>query len=151
ALTQLKHGRFDDAWRSAQLQRGAFDRRLLSLRLLERCPAAMSARITALRRRVDANRDLRRGWHLPPTMSEVNWPGVLDELDANSELMRLEGEYYAPENLRTTSLQELQSSLPDNYAYIGWLNCRFADGFLDSPGRILDACWMYVIRSRGPI
>ena len=149
ALADLKRGRPTEAWESLQRQRGILNKRLLTLNRSTAGPKG--ARIRQLRKEVDEDRALRRQWKLPDTADAIDWPGVIRELDVNAELFRLEAESYAPDVTKVVSLEELQSVLPDNYAYIGYLNCRFADGFLASPGRILDVCWMYVIRSRGPV
>lgn len=151
ALAELKRGRTEEAWHSLQVQRGVMDKRLRSLNQLAARSPKTYARVRSLRNRIDANRDLRRQWHEAQGLGEVNWPRVLDELDANAELFRLEAGYYSPEVIKTVSLRDFQSVLPDNYAYIGWLDCRFADAFLNSPGKILDSCWMYVVRSEGPV
>lgn len=151
ALAQLKRGKDNDAWQSLQQYRGLMDKRLRSLdRIAARSPETY-ARVRALRKRVDSNRSLRRQVDPPQSLREINWPRVLDELEANAELFRVEADYFAPEVEKTVSLAELQSALPKNYAYIGWLNCAVADALLSSNDRILDECWMYVVRSRGPI
>lgn len=149
ALADLKRGRPTEAWESLQRQRGLVMKRLQTLNRSAADPNG--ARIRQLRKEVEEHRALRRQWKLPATAQAIDWPAVIDELDANAELFRLEGESYAPDVTKVVSLSELQSVLPDNYAYIGWLNCRFGDGFRESPGRILDSCWMYVIRSHGPV
>lgn len=151
ALAELKRGKDIDAWQSLQRYRGLMDKRLRSLdQIADRSPQTYS-RVRELRKRVDSNRSLRRQMAPPQTLREIDWPRVLDELEANAELFRLEAAYYAPEVEKTVSLAELQSALPQNYAYIGWLNCRVGDALLSSTDRILDECWIYVVRSRGPI
>jgi len=149
ALADLKRGRPTEAWESLQRQRGILNKRLLTLNRSTSGPKG--ARIRQLRKEIDEHRALRRQWKLPDTAHAIDWAEVIGELDVNAELFRLEAESYAPDVSKVVSLEELQSVLPDNYAYIGWLNCRFADGFQVSTGRILDSCWMYVIRSRGPV
>jgi len=149
ALADLKRGRPTEAWESLQRQRGILNKRLQTLNGSATDPNG--ARIRQLRKEVDTHRALRRQWKQPDTVHAIDWSEVIRELEVNAELFRLEAEFYAPHVSEVVSLKELQSVLPDNYAYIGWLNCRLGDGFRASPGRILDTCWMYVIRSRGPV
>ena len=151
AIAQLKRGQGEEAWCSLQRYRGLMDKRLRSLNQLSVRAPKIYARVSALRKRIDSNRSLRRQVNQPQTLREVDWARVLDELEANAELIKLEAAYYAPEVEKTVSLAELQSTLPDNYAYVGWLNCRIGDALLVSTEQILDACWIYVVRSHGSI
>lgn len=151
ALTQLKQGRVEEAWASLQRYRSPAGKRLNSLReWSSRAPRSYHL-VAAARADVVAKRTLRRhnnGWS---SIDEIDWDSVVDELDANARLSKLEAGYYAPDVSRRALLEDLQASLPDDWAYIGWLDSRVGNELLCSTGPILDSRWMYIVRAQGPI
>jgi CHAT domain-containing protein/tetratricopeptide (TPR) repeat protein len=151
ALTQLKQGRPEEAWKSLQYYRAPVGKRLQSLADWKRRSPSTYAEVLKLRETVVERRGLRRRAAPPQNTSEVDWSAVVDELEANARLFRLEASYYAADAVRSVELAELQAVLPQDHAYIGWLDSRIGDELLTSPGSILDSRWMFIVRSTGPL
>lgn len=151
ALTQLKQGKEVEAWESLQRYRSPAGKRLASLGRWEQRSRASYAAVTAVRREVVERRSLRRQKLDWGSMADVDWNSVLAELEANARLNLMEARYYAQDVATGVSLEDLQASLPADWAYVGWLDSRVADDLLCSPGPILDSRWMYIVRSRGPV
>lgn len=150
ALSKLKRSDYDGAWYALQRYRSTSGKRLANLRNDSLAPSR-SARVLDLRRAVVADRSLRRHRDANDTTMPLQWRDVIDELEANARLFALEGENYATRVAATVSLDELQASLENDWAYVGWLESRIGNDLLCSTSTIVDSRWLYIVRSRGPI
>ena len=150
ALSKLKQGDYDGAWYALQRYRSTSGKRLANLRNDSLAPSR-SARVLDLRRAVVADRSLRRHRDANDATMPLQWREVIDELEANARLFALEAENYATRVAATVSIDELQASLEDDWAYVGWLDSRIGNDLLCSTSTIVDSRWLYIVRSRGPI
>jgi len=151
ALAQLKQEKFDEAWTSLQRYRSPSGVRLLGFADWRTRQPASFETVTKLRHEVVAKRSLRRLRQPWATLDEVDWDAVIDELEANAQLARLEASYPAPDVVGSVGLADVQAALPDDWAYVGWLDSRIGDALLSSTNRILDSRWMYIVRKSGPV
>ena len=150
ALSKLKQGDESGAWLALQRYRSTSGKRLAHLRTDALSPSR-AAEIDAARRAVVGDRWLRRHRAANDAVAPLQWRDVLDELNANARLSALEAESYATRVAATVSLEELQASLEDDWAYVGWLDSRIGNDLLCSTSTILDSRWLYIVRSTGPI
>lgn len=151
ALAQLKQGKYREAWDSLQRGRGQTTELLAYLSGVGRDSPSSLEEIRRLRNRVVSARGLRRYMSASRDPADVNWVDVLDELDANAQLFDLEARLFAPHVADAVSLEELQSELPENWAYTGALDARIGNELFASESPIIDSRWNYVVRSTGGI
>jgi CHAT domain-containing protein/tetratricopeptide (TPR) repeat protein len=146
AVVQLKQGRSQSAWDSLERLRNNFNYDFLVLsRWKERAPASFRA-----------VRDLRREIatiEVPPAgeSPEEEWERLLGRLVLQSRLYRAEREYVRANPPPPATLARLQSALPDDTAYLGWVSSRMGSRRGRSTRPVLKSTWAYVIRRTGPI
>ena len=151
AFAQVRQGKNEEAWQSLQKYRAG--------QALRASVGSASWRV-----RTDPDYEAIRSMHEklltiePPSKRSVNrqtsrpQPGEgLVELELATRCAKTETDYLLKHPIPETSLKQLRRVLPDNTAYVGWLDAKLADGMAISTGPFINARWMYVVTGDAPI
>jgi CHAT domain-containing protein/tetratricopeptide (TPR) repeat protein len=146
AVVQLKQGRGEPAWDSLQRLRNNFNYDFLVLSGWKEQAPASFREIRGLRQELAAIEAALRG-----ASPEEEWDRLLRRLELQARLYRSEREYVRAHPPPPTTLARLQSALPEDTAYVGWVSSRMGNRRNRSTLPVLKSAWAYVVRDSGPI
>lgn len=152
ALSQVRQGKYEDAWRSLQRYRAG--------QALRASVGSANWRVNhdpdydGIRRLYDQLIHTRASAEVlkeTPHVRPETWTALVNQLTLTARCSRAETEYALKHPLPEASLDQLRYHLDDHTAYVGWLDAKVADYLSASTGPFLNARWMYVVRRAGRI
>lgn len=152
ALTQVKQGKNDEAWRS--LQRYRSGQAMRASIGVSSWRAGNDPAYQPVRKMYDQlvhNRSTAQALKESPFVREATWRALIDQLELVATCARAETDYVLSHPIAEASLEKLQSSLPENTAYVGWLDAWFGDDLSASTAKFRRARMRYVVRADGPV